>query len=288
MRIHEILTEDVEKINEGWKQNVAAAAMAVAGVLGGGGDASATSKPDPRAAMLAQNAAFCAGAMDAVSDLPTKRKDLKDNAYTNLAILGGFAGKIGSDSGVGEPLLKQKMKDGKKVMTDIIAKQDNSNITKILTMCNEMVKTIGEIYKDPAFNKSDSSKSSTTTGNKPVSKDQEYLETAKGWLDYNRSDLGPITKQVVQKLGPRGLQNMTQTYNNFLTDLATMRDPKLIEQYKSVLAEIKKDIDLYKSHLGQSDNKPGTKMSDAEAKKRAAAAARKAFDDANGFSKYNK
>jgi hypothetical protein len=81
------------------------------------------------------------------------------------------------------------------------------------------------------------------------SKDQELLETAKDWLNYNRTEYGPITKQSAQQAGHRGLWNVKETYNNFLTDLASMTDPKLIEQYKSIMSEIKKDMDLLESYL---------------------------------------
>lgn len=292
MRIHEILTEDVEQLDEfNWKKAAAAATLAGASLFGAGqADAQNTQSNNVLANVMKQESQSIINNMEALTILARhagsasyRVKDFNPQAVRSyekiMTVLKSSSERL--SSGEKKKLEQAFLKSAQ--WADDNRVRFGANYAIIM-----LEKTFDDIKSRPdLWSKNTKGPEAPVAQSKSQNKDIQYLEDLKGYLDHSRSE-GPITKQVVQQLGSRGLQNMMQSYNNFSTDLASMKDPKLIEKHKSLLSDLKKDIDLYKSYLGQSDNKPTAKMSDADAKKAAGKAARKAFDDANGFSKYNK
>jgi hypothetical protein len=47
----------------------------------------------------------------------------------------------------------------------------------------------------------------------------------------------------------RGLEDLTQIYNDFRDDYSKIQSPEIKKQYKKILLDLKKEIDLYKSYM---------------------------------------
>jgi hypothetical protein len=78
--------------------------------------------------------------------------------------------------------------------------------------------------------------------------------------DYVKNKLLPTNQTIVNDVRERGLKTKQDLLNGFMSEMDNISDPSIKKQYKSIIDDLKADIDLYKSYLAKSDTSAKSDM----------------------------
>jgi len=270
MKINEILTEDIEQLDElNWKKAAAAATLAGAGLFGGGQAADAqTMQTNKPVAQQSQDAnqrisqlqneinhyynnikddhqvLMMLGILyQAQSRLSPHQQDLYKK-ITNFIHPNDFNPQIRSFFNDGrnraEKMIRSK---NPRVITDLLLQVQNGldNVDSSLSRVNAMKNAINNLKHAPQTQP----KSTSSVG----SQDAEILSNFKGWFERIRNTYGEVDQKLVDKLSADGLDNLVKSYSNFRSDYSKIQSPEVKKQYEKLLLDLKKDIDLYHSFI---------------------------------------
>jgi hemerythrin-like domain-containing protein len=264
VRINEIITES-EQLEEGWKQNLAAAALAAGAALGGAGTAQAQLSPEVTslgASLVSKS--FANEQINKFIEKANKEDLMKLIHYIGIIEPYYEAGDLNKYARA--DFLKAK-KMFKLSSYKIFSDSEKNKARAIYD--NAYKKSQRELEKDPVVvmlpgvTELDDLIDSVLERKTPVQKtgddaDYDIYDYLADYLEHQDSESGEITPDLVNKLGARGLSNMLKSYQNFLSDLKKIKSASIRTEYIELLKILYDDIQLYSKYLLQSSGSPTT------------------------------
>lgn len=268
MKINEILTEDIEQLDEiNWKKAAAAATLAGASLFG-------ADRADAQSASVDN---ITQQSQQAESPVITNFDSLNRLAYD----LGGVSAYVEYSDNLSKSIytydehirfydqvkkilvnsikkmspqdadkIKQSYKNGQSAELKSLANLRDPKSRHLFTQLERnfnIIKNNPDLWSNSTVKKQSSNPSTQTQTSSSVS-EEEIVDQLRGYIEYNRES-GPITQELVDELGAQGLMNMNKAYSNFLKEFSEIKNPKNKQQYESLLKELRKDIKSYEQYI---------------------------------------